>query len=144
MAWMRGIESKGQLSTMIFHPSAHRSLQNAVDAWIGGCKGKLPRSSDEARAALPRIEQDTSYRRIAQRSRATVLVPIFGGADRLEGLCPRHAAGAPPACNVVFVLVAGIAGQLVTSALAALFHGLLTSLLVAPVGGALAAGIFIV
>jgi hypothetical protein len=132
MAWMRGIESKGQLSTMIFHPSAHRSLQNAVDAWIGGCKGKLPRSSDEARAALPRIEQDTSYRRIA------------GGADRLEGLCPRHAAGAPPACNVVFVLVAGIAGQLVTSALAALFHGLLTSLLVAPVGGALAAGIFIV
>jgi hypothetical protein len=45
---------------------------------------------------------------------------------------------------VVFVLVVGIAGQLVTLALAALFHGLLTALLVAPVGGALAAGIFIV
>ena len=46
---------------------------------------------------------------------------------------------APAETTVIFVLIVGIIGQLVTLAVVTPFYGFLTALLVAPIGGALAA-----
>jgi hypothetical protein len=171
MAWMRGIESKGQLSTMIFHPCAHDSLQKAVDARIGGCGGKSTRlwtSAVQLCRALSRIHLTWGSLNICL---ATILAspilavrfskrPVGGnvrhspslddvliayrGTERagprwFEAFVPGTLRNAPPGDNVVFFLIIGIAGQFVTLALVASYYGFLTAMLVAPVGGALAA-----